>query len=332
MKKALVIGIDDYPRPYELNGCVNDAVEVSAILENNGDGSPNFDVKRLISSEDTVTSKKVHDAISELFSGDAETVVLYFAGHGILDEQTSSGYLVTQDGDNPNWGISLTTVLSQANQAYPRIRSTVILLDSCQSGSFGEISAIGNDGSVSHIGTGVTILTACHREGFASETNGHGTFTNILLDGLRGAASDVMGRVTPAALYAHVDQTLGAWEQRPIYKANVQSFISLREVSAKVPKEVLRRLSKYFPTPSHVFKLDPTFEPDRGEETENLSDIPVDEDNVFIYRELQKCNRHGLVIPTDHDHMWHSAIYSGGCRLTATGAHYRRLSESNKIW
>lgn len=332
MKKALVIGIDDYPAPYELNGCVNDAIEVSAILENNGDGSPNFDVKRLISSEDTVTSIKIYDAINELFSGDAETVVLYFAGHGILDEQTSSGYLVTQDGTNPNWGINLATVLSKANQAYPSIRSTVILLDSCQSGSFGEVSAIGNDGSVSHIGTGVTILTACHREGFASETNGHGTFTNILLDGLRGAASDVMGRVTPAALYAHVDQTLGAWEQRPIYKANVQSFISLREVSAKVPKEVLRRLSKYFPTPSHIFKLDPTFEPDRGEEAENLSDIPVDEDKVFIYRELQQCNRHGLVIPTEHDHMWHSAVYSGGCRLTATGAHYRRLSESNKIW
>ena len=331
MKKALVIGIDDYPPPSRLDGCVNDAIAVSAALEKNGDGSPNFDVKMLISSNEVVTSRKINDAINDLFSGDAETAVFYFAGHGILDEQTSSGYLVTQDGDYPNWGISLAALLNQANKAYPMIRSTVILLDSCQSGSAGEIPAIGDNGSVSHIGNGVTILTACHREGFASETNGHGTFTNILLDGLGGAASDVMGRVTPAALYAHVDQTLGAWEQRPIYKANVQSFISLREVSAKVPKDVLRRLSRYFPTPSHVFKLDPTFEPDRGEEAENLSDIPIDKDKVLIYRELQQCNRHGLIIPTEHDHMWHSAVYYGGCRLTATGAHYRRLAENHRI-
>ena len=152
-----------------------------------------------------------------------------------------------------------------------------------------------------------------------------------MLDGLRGAASDVIGRITPAALYAHVDQTLGAWEQRPIYKANVQSFVTLREVSPKVSKEILRRLPDYFPTASHVLKLDPSFEPDRGEEAEACADIPIDDDNVRIYRELQQCNRHGLVIPTEHEHMWHSAVYSGGCRLTATGAHYRRLADKKKI-
>lgn len=130
-----------------------------------------------------------------------------------------------------------------------------------------------------------------------------------MIDGLGGAASDVIGRVTPASLYAHVDQTLGAWEQRPIYKANVQSFISLREVSLKVPKEILRRLPKYFPTASHVLKLDPSFEPDRGEEAERLKDVPVDEDNVRIYRELQKCHQHGLITPTDHEYMWHTAVF-----------------------
>lgn len=331
MKKALVIGIDDYDPPNKLNGCVNDAVELSAALEANGDGSPNFDVRRMISTEDRITSRVLNEAISELFSGEAETVVLYFAGHGILDDETNSGYLVTQDGNDPNWGISLSGILHQANKAYPKIKSTVILLDSCQSGIAGETSGMGDNGSISHIGNGVTILTACHRTGFAAETNGHGTFTDIILDGLGGAASDVIGRVTPASLYAHVDQTLGAWEQRPIYKANVQSFVSLREVNPKVPKEVLRRLPKYFPSASHVFKLDPSFEPDRGEEIENLADIPVDEDNVRIYRELQQCHRHGLVVPTQHEHMWHSAVYSGGCRLTATGAHYRRLAEKKKI-
>ena len=331
MKRALIVGIDNYESPNKLNGCVNDAVELAALLEVNGDGSPNFEVRRIISSESHVTTEQLHQAIHDLFTGEADTVVLYFAGHGIMNDETNEGYLVTQDGRKPTWGVSLSNVLQQANKAHPKIKSTVILLDCCQSGFVGEVSGLGESGAVSHIGNGVTILTACHRNGFAAETNGHGKFTDIMLDGLGGAASDVIGHITPASLYAHIDQTLGAWEQRPIYKANVQSFISLREVSPKVPKEIMRRLPEYFPTASHVLKLDPSFEPDRGEEAERLRNIPVDDDNVRIYRNLQKCHQHGLITPTDHEYMWHTAVFSGGCRLTATGAHYRRLAEKKKI-
>ena len=86
MKKALVVGIDDYDPPNQLGGCVNDAIELAALLEANGDGSPNFDVRRMISSEGAVTSQCLHEAITELFSGEAETALLYFAGHGILND------------------------------------------------------------------------------------------------------------------------------------------------------------------------------------------------------------------------------------------------------
>ena len=109
------------------------------------------------------------------------------------------------------------------------------------------------------------------------------------------------------------------------------SFITLRQVNPKVPLEVLRRLLKYFPDPTDVFALDPSFEPDRGEEAERLKDIPVNEDNERIYRELQQCNRHGLVVPVNQPHMWHAAVYSTGCKLTATGLHYRKLAEMKRI-
>lgn len=330
MKKALVVGIDHYDAPNGLNGCVNDAIELAALLETNGDGSPNFDVRRMISSEGVIDSAILFEAVAELFSGEAETALLYFAGHGVLNNITNSGFLVTQDGKNPNWGVNLGDILQLANSAHPKIRSTVILLDSCQSGFAGEVTGLGKS-AVSVIGNGVTILTACHSDGFAEEANGHGKFTDIMLDGLTGAASDIIGRVTPASLYAHVDQTLGAWEQRPVYKANVQTFITLREVSPKVSKDILRRLPKYFPTATHVFSLDPSYEPDRGEEAERLEGVPVSDDNVRVYRELQQCNRHGLVVPTQHEHMWHSAVFSGGCRLTATGAYFRKLAEKKKI-
>lgn len=331
MKKALVVGIDDYPSGYELHGCVNDATQVASAIERNGDGAPNFEIRSLTSSIEPVTASRLHDAMSELLSGEADIAFFYFAGHGILNEETNTGFLVTQDGSAPNWGLPLSALLELANKAHPKIKSTVIVLDSCQSGYAGEVTGLGSERDISVIGNGVTILTACHRRGTAAEIGDQGAFTSILLDGLSGAAADVMGRITPASLYAHVDQTLGAWEQRPVYKANVQSFITLRQVEPRVSLDVLRRLPEYFPVPTHDFSLDPSYEPDRGEEAADLADIPVDDDNVRIYRELQACNRHGLVAPVDYPHMWHSAVHSGRVRLTATGAHYRHLAELGRI-
>ena len=330
MRKALVVGIDDYPTN-PLRGCVNDAIEIASKLETNGDGSPNFDVRRTTSNEEDVTSGKLMEALEELFSGYADTVLFYFAGHGVFNPITNAGYIITPDGEKPSWGIPLNELLNIANKASPRIKSSVIILDSCQSGFAGQVTGLGDDGEISAIGNGVTILTACHREGYAAEVDGHGVFTSILLDGMNGASADIIGRITPASLYTHVDQTLGPWNQRPIYKANVQSFITLRQVDPKVPLEVLRRLPKYFPKPTEVFALDPSFEPDRGEEAERLKDIPINDDNVRVYRELQKCNRFGLVVPMDQPHMWHAAVYATGCKLTASGAHYRRLAEMKRI-
>ena len=264
MKKALIVGIDEYPKAAHLYGCVNDATQVASAIERNGDGAPNFEVRSLLSSLEPVTARRVHEAMVELLSGEADVVLFYFAGHGILNDATNTGYLVTQDGQAPNWGISLSELLDLANKAHPRIKSAVIILDSCQSGYAGEVPGLARQGAVSVIGNGVTILTACHRKGTTSEIGDQGAFTAILLDALSGAAADIMGRITPASVYAHVDQTLGAWEQRPVYKANVQSFITLRQIEPKVRLDVLRRLPTYFPASTHEFALDPSFEPERG--------------------------------------------------------------------
>ena len=174
-------------------------------------------------------------------------------------------------------------------------------------------------------------MTACIRDGTAEDGVDHGLFTGIFLDGLSGSCADVCGRITPASLYAHIDQTLGPWEQRPVYKANVQSFIVLREVSPKIPLEILRRLPKYFPNPAGVFPLDPSFEPDRENVPDEFKSIPVNEKNTEIFKELQLCNRHGLVVPVDAEHMYYAAIESTGCKLTSIGAHYRKLAENGRL-
>jgi hypothetical protein len=206
----------------------------------------------------------------------------------------------------------------------------VIILDSCQSGAAGDVQVLGNT-DVAAVGTGVTILTACRRDGVAAEEDGHGLFTSLLCEGLQGTSSDVIGRITPASIYSLIDQTLGDWEQRPLYKANVQNFVTLREVEPKVSLETLRLLPDYFPDAADVFKLDPSCEPDRGEETARLAHIPVDKTRERQYRQMQNLNRHGLVVPVDQPHMWHAAVHSTGCRLTALGAHYRRLAKDERI-
>ncbi|UAN51669.1 caspase family protein [Serratia sp. JSRIV002] len=329
MRKALLIGIDDYPgRP--LRGCVNDAIELATLFETHGNGDPNFDVRKLTSNDDDTTASSLHHHVSELFNGNADIVVLYFAGHGVIIPETNTGYIMSTDAKMGSWGMSMGEILGIANRAHPRIKSTVIILDCCHSGFVGEVEAINNQ-NVSVIGTGVTILTASHRKGEASEEGDHGIFTDILLDGLKGGCCDIRGNITPAALYSHVDQTLGPWKQRPIYKANVQNFISLRQVEPKVSPEILRKLPKYFPEASSVFPLDPSFEPDRRNIPDELKHIEVNETNAAIFKELQRCNRHGLVSPVDAEHMYYAAIESKGCKLTALGAHYRKLAENKRL-
>jgi hypothetical protein len=42
------------------------------------------------------------------------------------------------------------------------------------------------------------------------------------------------------------------------------------------------------------------------------------------------CNRHGLVVPIDAQHMYYAAINSTGCKLTAVGT-IEKLAEMRRI-
>ena len=44
MKRALVVGLNDYPNGNSLRGCVNDAKEIAKRLERHGNGDKNFDI------------------------------------------------------------------------------------------------------------------------------------------------------------------------------------------------------------------------------------------------------------------------------------------------
>lgn len=324
MRKALVVGIDYYSGAPCLHGCVNDAYSVKSVLERNSDGTINFST-RLISGTgptDLVTRCELRESIKSLFSGDEDTVLFYFAGHGHIE--STGGYILACDSRTGDDGISLSDVVAYANAS--RSKNRIIILDSCHSGVVGS-SALSP--SVSEIKEGLTILTASTAEQYASEQNGAGVFTTLLVDALNGAAGNLIGDVTPGSVYAHIDQSLGPWDQRPVFKTNVKTFVSLRKVQPPISLSDLQRLTEFFPQPGYVFNLDPSYEPERAAGAADT--IPPDPNNVVKFLILQKLNRVNLVVPVGAPHMWHSAMESKGCRLTVLGEHYRRLVSRGMI-
>ncbi|KFJ90995.1 peptidase C14 [Pseudomonas sp. 1-7] len=328
MRKALVVGIDHYASVSALYGCVNDSFAVKAMLDRHADGSVNFGVKHLTATgpSDSVPRDEFRQAIEELFSGDGEISLLYFAGHGHIE--ATGGYLCSSDVKTGHDGVSLAEIMTMANQS--RVQNRVVILDSCHSGVAGGRAL---QQHVAEISDGVTILTASTAEQYATEENGAGVFTSLLVDALGGAAANLVGDVTPGGVYAHVDQSLGPWAQRPVFKTNVKRFVSLRKVQPPLELAELRRISEFFPNPGFQFQLDPSYEPERHKSWENNPEgIPApNPDHNAVFKILQKYNRVGLVVPEGAPHMWHAAMESKFIRLTALGEHYRQLAEKGLI-
>lgn len=321
MRKALIVGINDYPSS-PLKGCINDASSLSSVIETNGDGSPNFDTRVEI---DVKTKSALKGMIVELFSGDADTAFFYFSGHGYVNE--IGGYIVTPDYSAYDEGVSMDELLTIASQS--KIKNKIIILDCCHSGKLGSPTISGGHAI---IGEGMSILTASRDNEPSMEVNGHGVFTNLLLDALQGGAADLRGYITPGGIYAYVDQALNSWQQRPVFKTNIIRFTPLRQVNPQVSIETLRKLIEYFPTPSQEFNLDPSFEDTNSKEIEHKVIKPyADPLNVIKFKDLQKLQSIGLVVPVDAQHMYFAAMGSKSCKLTALGYHYWRLVKDKRI-
>lgn len=314
MRKALVIGINDYPNA-PLLGSVNDAEAIAKALATHEDERRNFGVKKIIAPSEKITRALLRQNIEELFSGDPEIALLFFSGHGHI--KSTGGYIVTPDFVKYDEGVSMNEIFELANIS--RATNKVIILDCCHSGAFGTPNI---PNGTSPLSEGLSVLTACRATEIAYEENGHGVFTKLVLSGLNGGAADLRGHVTPGSVYAYVDQAMGEWEHRPIFKTNVTKFCSLREVKPRVSTEMLKKLIVHFPDPTAVFKLDPTYED--TEPTKNSA-------NCNTFKELQKFAGVGLVMPVDEEHMYYAAINSTGCKLTSYGEHYWTLANKGLI-
>jgi len=318
MRKALIVGINDYPTS-PLRGCVNDANAMANVLGTHGDGSPNF-APRLMTSPETVNKQSLRAALEALFTGDCDIALFYFSGHGLIT--STGGYVVTTDARKYDEGVSMDDILKLANQS--PAKDKVIILDCCHSGALGTPAITGSN--VAMLSEGLSVLTASRDSESAIEINGTGVFTALVVNALQGGAADLRGHITPGSIYAYVDEALGAWDQRPIFKTNVTRFTSLRAITPPVPLATLRKLTEYFPTPQDQHALDPSYE-----FTNNHTMPTTDPDKVAIMKDLQKFVSVGLVVPVDEEHMFFAAMNTKSCRLTALGFQYWRLVDERKL-
>lgn len=311
------MGIDDYPNA-PLAGCVADADTMCRLLSTHEDGSPNFDCRTLTAPPSKVTRADLRRQVEQLFAHEADVALLYFSGHGT--ENNLGGYVVTPDATRYDEGVAMESILTLANQS--PVQELVIILDCCHSGALGQVMAIDNKNLVAHLREGVSVLTASRATQPAIEAGGSGVFTSLVANALDGGAADVIGNVTVAAIYTYVDQALGPWDSRPLFKAHVSKLTSLRRCQPAVPLPTLRRLPHWFPTPDAEFPLDPSYEPDAE---------PHDQQHEATFGELQKCRAAKLVQPVGEEHMYYAAMRSKSCRLTHLGRHYWRLAEEGRI-
>src|SRR6187401_3776203 len=117
MRIALIVGINYYEHDNPLHGCVDDAHAVYAALTRHGDGSINFDCRLLTGTGPTerVDRGALKDEVAGLFRAPAEIALFYFAGHGHIE--TTGGYLLATDARRGDEGLSLSEVLTLANES-----------------------------------------------------------------------------------------------------------------------------------------------------------------------------------------------------------------------
>ena len=147
-------------------------------------------------------------------------------------------------------------------------------------------------------------------------------FTSLLCGALEGGAADVLGNVTIAGAYAYIDEALGAFDQRPLFKANVSQLFPLRRCPPAVSRPSLRKLPEVFPTAAAQPTLSPEYEPTAPQH---------DPAKGAVMKELQKMRAARLVEPVGCDHLYYAAIERKPVRLTPLGQHYWRLAKAKRL-
>lgn len=326
MRRALLVGIDAYAFG-RLTGCVADAVALDQVLATHADGSPNWRTEVMAGADEgAITRDGLRNALWRLFHNARDADLLFFfAGHGA---QTPWGAdLVTQDATENSLGVSMNDLITLANDS--PARSVTLILDCCLSGDVGNLpglqaSAVAEPFRLTKtvLRENVTVMAASRSTETSAESEGHGAFTRVLLDGLEGGATDHRGSITALSLYTYISNTFDDWQQTPILKANLTQPLVLRVGPPWLDVELLRQLPRHFPTPNARVQLTPAHEGE-GRPLARPQDGTPEQQQFDYMGRLRNAN---LVTTDDRrDHYW-VAMESGYVYLTALGRYFWGLA------
>jgi hypothetical protein len=328
-KLALLVGINRYESDAfeNLSCCEADAEAVARLVSHHQSvdagegGARNYTTRLLTSAGSTrISTETLRQNIEQLMThpmGEGE-VLFYFSGHGVANE--NGGYLVTQDATPENPGFPMAELLNAANRSGNV--SAVIILDCCHSGAIGNITD-GSGFSQVSIGPNVTVLAGSGANQSSAEDWEHSLFTSLLIEGLSGGASDVRGEVSAAALYAYIEQSLGPWDQRPVYKSYARSLKPLRRCQPAVPDEVLARIPEWFKRPDSDYQMDPRYEYTHESAEDSL---------VAIFDQFKLLRNARLLTTEGGKDLYFTALESGSVRLTPQGRLFWKRAKRDEFW
>ena len=320
MKRALVVGIDDYP-DQPLTACSNDARRVHERLRAHADGSPNFESLLVCNPEQQVDRFLLQELIARTLSKPADQALLYFAGHGGVDDE--GGYLLAQDSTSGADAIRMADVLRLANDS--PVDDVVILLDCCAAGELGHMN---HEDDRALIDEGVSIIAAARSTEKAVEREDGGLFTSLLCEALDGGAADMRGLVSMASIYKYLDESFGSWDQRPQLKAYVSQLVPLRRCEPLVSDELLRKLPALFPTPDAQRPLDGPGETIVAPSIEVVAELQRYHEARLVERVRVPPHSVSASMPLSATQ---AGVESQAWRLTLLGRHYYEMARHQRI-
>lgn len=328
-RTALLVGIDGYP-DHSPAGCCNDAKTMARLLATDADGSPNWEVERLLgrtASTPIVTTLELAARLQRLFDGSEDSDLLfYFSGHALSSPLGVE--LCTQDGVEIAGGLPVASLTSLIRGA--GARTVTVILDCCFAG------AVGVDDRADRVGDRLQLETARIPENvvilsssLAGQPSMQGVelsgFTATLIEGLEGAAADLEGNVNALSLFNHAYRAAPFRGPFPALKANCDLLPVLRSTRPVIPSDQLRRLPTYFQHRDAVICLTRDNLWDGGP----LDASATEDQRMLDY--LRTLRNAGLVAPTTPGTLLWLAQHGGEIRLTMRGQYYWELAVMNRL-
>jgi len=243
---ALLIGIGNYTGIRKLNKTTIDAKHMHFALLENG----YLDKNTCLLLDHQATKTEINNALNWLAKSTKleDTVVIFFSGHGVqrLGGFNPGEYLCPVDTQISNLEDSCISSAEFTN-ALQSIKAgrLAVFLDACHSGGVGEPKNIGaniraglSEATYAYFAKedsidkqGRVIIASCRADEVSWELPemNNGLFTHYLLQGIRGEAARLDGKIPIMRLFEYVsDKVPQHCEQHPFMRAASENFIIAR--------------------------------------------------------------------------------------------------------